>query len=290
MSLITDNAVIMAAGTSSRFAPLSYERPKALIEVRGEILLERQIRQLKEAGIDEIFLVCGYKKEQFEYLRKKFGIQIADNPDYLTRNNNSSIWAVKEHLGNTYICSSDNYFTVNPFEKSVSEAYYSAVYADGETAEWCMGEDAEGYINSVQIGGRDAWYMLGHAYWDKTFSEKFRAILEDIYDLPETADMLWEAIYMRHLDELKLKMRKYDPGVIFEFDTLDELREFDKSYEDDTRSMIIKDLCRRLHVSEREIRNAKALKTTDNAASGMSFTAAGKQYEYIYSAEELKEL
>ena len=290
MSLITDNAVIMAAGTSSRFAPLSYERPKALIEVRGEILLERQIRQLKEAGIDEIFLVCGYKKEQFEYLRKKFGIQIADNPDYLTRNNNSSIWAVKEHLGNTYICSSDNYFTVNPFEKSVSEAYYSAVYADGETAEWCMGEDAEGYINSVQIGGRDAWYMLGHAYWDKTFSEKFRAILEDIYDLPQTADMLWEAIYMRHLDELKLKMRKYDPGVIFEFDTLDELREFDKSYEDDTRSMIIKDLCRRLHVSEREIRNAKALKTTDNAASGMSFTAAGKQYEYIYSAEELKEL
>ena len=290
MSLITDNAVIMAAGTSSRFAPLSYERPKALIEVRGEILLERQIRQLKEAGIDEIFLVCGYKKEQFEYLRKKFGIQIADNPDYLTRNNNSSIWAVKEHLGNTYICSSDNYFTVNPFEKNVSEAYYSAVYADGETAEWCMGEDAEGYINSVQIGGRDAWYMLGHAYWDKTFSEKFRAILEDIYDLPQTADMLWEAIYMRHLDELKLKMRKYDPGVIFEFDTLDELREFDKSYEDDTRSMIIKDLCRRLHVTEREIRNAKALKTTDNAASGMSFTAAGKQYEYIYSAEELKEL
>ena len=37
-----DNAIIMAAGTSSRFAPLSFERPKALIEVRGEILIERQ--------------------------------------------------------------------------------------------------------------------------------------------------------------------------------------------------------------------------------------------------------
>ena len=35
-----DNAIIMAAGTSSRFAPLSYERPKALIEVKGEILIE----------------------------------------------------------------------------------------------------------------------------------------------------------------------------------------------------------------------------------------------------------
>ena len=45
-----DNAIIMAAGTASRFAPLSYEKPKALIEVHGEVLIERQIRQLREAG------------------------------------------------------------------------------------------------------------------------------------------------------------------------------------------------------------------------------------------------
>lgn len=41
------NAVIMAAGTSSRFAPLSYEKPKALIRVKGEVLIERQIMQLR---------------------------------------------------------------------------------------------------------------------------------------------------------------------------------------------------------------------------------------------------
>ena len=38
-----DNAVIMAAGLSSRFAPISYERPKGLLKVRGEVLTERQI-------------------------------------------------------------------------------------------------------------------------------------------------------------------------------------------------------------------------------------------------------
>lgn len=58
-----DNAVIMAAGTSSRFAPLSYERPKALIEVKGEVLIERQIRQLYEAGVPEVIVVTGYKHE-----------------------------------------------------------------------------------------------------------------------------------------------------------------------------------------------------------------------------------
>ena len=63
MSYKVDNAVIMAAGTASRFAPLSYERPKALIEVKGEVLIERQIRQLKEAGVPEIIVIAGYKKE-----------------------------------------------------------------------------------------------------------------------------------------------------------------------------------------------------------------------------------
>ena len=43
-----NNAIIMAAGMSSRFAPLSYERPKGLLNVKGEILIEREIRQLQE--------------------------------------------------------------------------------------------------------------------------------------------------------------------------------------------------------------------------------------------------
>lgn len=58
-----DNAVIMAAGLSSRFAPISYEKPKGLLRVRGEILIERQIKQLREAGINNITIVVGYKKE-----------------------------------------------------------------------------------------------------------------------------------------------------------------------------------------------------------------------------------
>lgn len=63
-----DNAVILAAGLSSRFAPISYERPKGLLKVRGEILIERQIKQLQAAGINEIFVVVGYKQEFFYYL------------------------------------------------------------------------------------------------------------------------------------------------------------------------------------------------------------------------------
>ena len=62
------NAIIMAAGMSTRFVPLSVEMPKALIRVRGEVLIERQIKQLKAAGISEIVVVTGYLKEQFDYI------------------------------------------------------------------------------------------------------------------------------------------------------------------------------------------------------------------------------
>lgn len=93
-----DNAIIMSAGTASRFAPLSYELPKALIEIRGEVLIERQIRQLLEAGIKEIVVVLGYKAEKFEYLKNKYDVKLIYNPYYLTRNNNSSIYVAKSYL------------------------------------------------------------------------------------------------------------------------------------------------------------------------------------------------
>lgn len=277
-----DNAIIMAAGTSSRFAPLSYEKHKAMTVVKGEVLIERQIEQLKTAGISEIYIVTGYKAEQFNYLIPKYGVKLIHNPDYLIRNNNGSIWAVRDILKNSFICSADNYFNSNPFEAEVDEAYYAAEYADGHTAEWCMTEDENGFINSVTIGGENAWYMLGHTFWSAEFSTEFLRILKVEYDLPGTADKLWEKIFMAHLDTLKMKIRKYEPGVIYEFDTMDELREFDKSYINDTRSTIIKEMVAKLGVAEKDIVNIQAVKSNTTEAAGFEFDCNGKHYTYTY--------
>ena len=285
---LVDNAVIMAAGTSSRFAPLSYEKPKALIPVKGEILIERQIRQLQEAGVPEIYVVTGYQAEAFSYLEQKCGVHLVHNPDYLKRNNNASIYAVKEFLKNTYLCSADNYFTENPFEREVSDCYYAEVYADGPTKEWCMQEGEDGTICHVQIGGENAWYMLGHTFWDEKFSKKFVEILEREYDLPETADLLWESIFMKHLSELKMKIRKYADGVIFEFDTLDELRDFDSSYICDTRSQILKEIARQLHCGEENLRKITAYKDDTNEAAGFTFSVGEDRYLYSYQEKKLR--
>ena len=283
-----DNAVIMAAGTASRFAPLSYEKPKALITVKGEVLIERQIRQLKEAGISNIYVVVGYKAEMFFYLEQKYGVHIVYNHDFLFRNNNASIYAVKDVLKNSYICSADNYFSQNPFEKEVAECYYAAVYADGPTKEWCMETDKDNVICKVEIGGENAWYMLGHTFWDETFSKTFLEILEREYDLPETAACLWESIYIKHIHELRMKIRKYESDVIFEFDTLDELREFDDSYITDTRSDILKYVADQLRCQEKDILEVTAYKDETNEAAGFTCRYGKEVYKYSYKDRVLR--
>ena len=233
------NAVIMAAGLSKRFAPISYERPKGTLRVRGEVLIERQIRQLHEAGITDITVVVGYKKEYFFYLAEQFGVTIVVNDAYLTRNNNSSLWRVRKRLGNTYICSSDDYFTSNPFEPYVYKAYYSAQYVEGPTQEWCISTGPGDRITGATVGGRDAWTMLGHAYFDRAFSATFTRILEEVYDLPRTAPLLWESIYLDHVKELDMIIRRYPAGMINEFDSVDEIRSFDPMFMENVDSKVI---------------------------------------------------
>ncbi|MBR3242869.1 MAG: choline-phosphate cytidylyltransferase, partial [Parasporobacterium sp.] len=204
------------------------------------------------------------------------------NPDYLVRNNHSSIYAARNVLGNSYVCSSDNYFSENPFEPEVNDSYYAAIYADGPTEEWCITEDPEGYISGVTIGGENAWYMLGHTFFSEAFSKRILDIIEDEYDKPETYPRLWESIYLNHLDELKMKVRKYGSGMIFEFDTLDELRLFDESYQEDTRSEILKRIASELQIRESEIRRIETVKDGSSESVGFTFRCPSGHYRYLY--------
>lgn len=61
-------AVILAAGSSSRFKPLSDRRHKGLTEVLGKPIIEHTIDELREAGVDEIIVVQGPGKDVEEEL------------------------------------------------------------------------------------------------------------------------------------------------------------------------------------------------------------------------------
>lgn len=287
MTYKVDNAIIMAAGVSSRFAPLSYEKPKALLKVKGEVLLERQIKQLQLAGIRQIIIVVGYKKELFSYLVPKYGVQLIENKVYASHNNSSSIYAARNFLQNTYICSADNYFTNSPFNTREPNSYYAALQAFGPTGEWCMEIDQADWIKAVSIGGTDCWYMLGHSFWDEKFSQVFNSILMAEYGKPATRDMYWEDLFVQHLDRLPMQIRRYEPDDIFEFDSLDELRGFDPAYQTDSGSAILAEVSRQLSCPEKDLHSFLPEKGPSGQVTGFSFSAPGGRYIYTYADAEL---
>lgn len=119
------NAIILAAGKSTRFAPFTYERPKGLFCVKGEVLIERQIEQLIEAGINEIYVVVGYMKEKFFYLEQKYPqVHLLVNNKFGAKGNLYSLYVARDYLHNTYVSYADYYFVNNPFIADCNERTY----------------------------------------------------------------------------------------------------------------------------------------------------------------------
>lgn len=276
------NAIILAAGLSSRFVPLCFEKPKGLLRVKGEVLIERQIRQLQEAGISDITVVVGYFAGKFKYLKDLFRVKIVKNEDYYRYNNSSSIFRVLNELEDTFICSSDNYFPVNVFKNAPGDGFYSAVYAKGKTDEYCLSVDDDDVITGVTIGGCGKWYMAGPAFFNKDFSEKFKLIFRKEYANEASRQLYWEDIYIRHITELPpLKIRRFRSSDIKEFDSLEELRKFDSTYCDNTGSVLFHNICRVLQCSDRDICDIHVLqKGMTNVSFSFLCCKDGKKYIY----------
>ncbi|MFB6115657.1 MAG: NDP-sugar synthase, partial [Candidatus Nanohalobium sp.] len=64
-------AVILAAGQSSRFKPLSDNRHKGLTQVLGKPIIEHTIEELRNAGVDEVIVVQGPDAEIEEEIGDK---------------------------------------------------------------------------------------------------------------------------------------------------------------------------------------------------------------------------
>lgn len=57
-------AVIIAAGFEEALMPLIEDRPKAMLEIKGKTILERQVQALNDCGVKDVVVVRGYHKEQ----------------------------------------------------------------------------------------------------------------------------------------------------------------------------------------------------------------------------------
>jgi CTP:phosphocholine cytidylyltransferase-like protein/thiamine kinase-like enzyme len=257
-----DGALIIAAGFGSRFVPLTFETPKGLLEVFGERMIERQIRQLHEVGVTDITIVVGYLKEKFEYLIDKYDVKLLYNPEYSHKNTLATIYRAREVLRgrNMYILSSDNWMRENMYHAWECGAWYASSYMDGETSEWCLSYNKKGRITGVNVGGKDSWVMYGPVFFSKTFSEGFLPMLERAYQTPGTEQFYWENVLMEHIGELEMDINRQPADQIYEFENLEELRLFDPKYQNRSDNQAMELVAEVLGVAESEIHDIKCLK------------------------------
>lgn len=274
------NAIILAAGMSTRFVPVSYELPKGLIAVKGEVMTERLIRQLQEAGITDIALVIGCMMEKFFYLRDKYHVKFIVNNEFSTKNTHSSIYAARDYLSSTYILCSDNYYPENMFHQYEYRAFYCSVFLSGTNfAERGFTFDDTGLITDTNKPSHDQWIMYGHAYYSNDFTNAFKPILESYYGKEGVENMYWETIYAQNVDRLPMWVQKCSSEQILEFDNIEELRAYDPEYISHNRIRIFENICDVLGCGLADIKDITPINKGLTNKS-FKFTCDGKAYIY----------
>jgi phosphoenolpyruvate phosphomutase len=112
-------AVILAAGFEEQLLPLIEDKPKAMLEIKGRSILERQVSLLRTSGISQIAVVRGYQAQAVNLP----GVQFFENPDYRKKGIAASLFAAESALkGRVLILYGDILFDRTILERVLSAA------------------------------------------------------------------------------------------------------------------------------------------------------------------------
>jgi len=131
-------AIIIAAGPSNRLLPITNEKPKCLLEIGGQTVLERALKALRENGIENIVVVRGYHSDLINYPN----ITYYQNPNFRNNNILRSLFYAEDEMNDDFIFSySDILYSKEIVEKLIHRQADIALIVDVNWAQHYEGRD-----------------------------------------------------------------------------------------------------------------------------------------------------
>ena len=276
-------AVILAAGSGRRMTPIHLNTSKAFLEVSGEPLIERLIRQLQEAGICEIYIVVGFMKEQFEYLMDQYHVELIVNPEYEEKNNLFSARAALPYLSNAYLLPCDLGCRRNPVRKWELYSWYMVTEEYSRSSMVRVNRKAE----LVESAGGNS--MIGISYLAGEAAEKLKQRILRLCDERDADGKFWEeALFENH--RMAVPARLVDSHDFTELNTYEQLRNLD-SHSRQLQSEALTTAAAVLGAKTEEICHISAVK---DGITNRSFLFSCRDKKYImrvprHSTQELSD-
>ncbi len=112
-------ALVLAAGKGIRMLPHTNDKPKVLIEIDGKPFLYYILKNLENAGLKNIGIVVGYKKEKIKDFVKKYNFNVSLIEQKKLFGTGKAVLDAKQWIGEDdfIVLMGDNLYSVEDIKK-----------------------------------------------------------------------------------------------------------------------------------------------------------------------------
>lgn len=224
-------AIILAAGFGERLMPLTLNTAKPLLRIHNIRIIDTILEAITNAGIEEIIIVRGHLKDQFDDLKHTYpNLKFIDNDLYNESKNIRSICLAKEYLERAYVFEADllvqNKAIITPYQ--LNTTYYGK--KTDLSNDWCF-KVKSGIITDIGIGGENVYEMAGISYWTADDAVQLSKDLEEAIHLPGGLEKFWDDIPLKdYKNNYKIYITECKDEDIIEINTFSQIQQMDPIY------------------------------------------------------------